>query len=119
MVRRAFFTRPMLAMVAAVFLPALPALAQNFQEPTGANYVPSKSAGEVEGQILSMDYQKSLLSVQSKSRGKLDILVLPSTNIVDKDNGYASIADLKKGTRVKILLSQRANTLNAQIIQLQ
>jgi hypothetical protein len=119
MVRSAFVTRSLLAAAAALFLPAAPAMAQNFQEPTGATYVPSKSAGEVEGQIVSMDYQRSLLSLQTKSRGKLDILVLPSTNIVDKDNGYASIADLKKGARVKILLSQRASTLNAQIIQLQ
>jgi hypothetical protein len=115
----ASFIRAMLVALTAFVLAGGPACAQNFQEPTGSNtYVRSTNAGEVDGQILSMDYTRSLMTVQTKARGKIDVLVLPSTTIVDKGNGYASEADLKRGAHVKLFLSKRANTYNAQIIQL-
>jgi hypothetical protein len=119
MIRSVAITRLVLGSLFAVLLLAGTASAQSFASGPDAKYVPSTNAGEVDGEILAVDYQRSLLSVQTKSRGKIDVVVLPSTNIVDKANGYASIADLKRGARVKLYLSKRGDTLNAQIIKIQ
>jgi hypothetical protein len=115
----ALFTRTVLGVFLAIFLHSGIAAAQGYTGGPDTKFVPSTNAGEADVEIVSVDYQRSVLTVQSKSRGKFEVVVLPSTNIVDKSNGYASIADLKRGSRVKLYLSKRGDTLNAQIIKIQ
>lgn len=113
------FTRIVLGSLVGVLLLAGAVSAQGFTSGPDAKYVPSTNAGETDGEILAVDYQRSVITVATKTRGKIDVVVLPSTNIVDKSNGFASIADLKRGGRVKLYLSKRGDTFNAQIIKIQ
>jgi molecular chaperone DnaK (HSP70) len=78
--------------------------------------VRAKNAGTIEGQVVAVDYRTGTIAVQAGSR-RLEIVVLPSTNIVGSDK-FHTIADIQKGSRVSVLLSQRAGTYSAQIIRL-
>jgi hypothetical protein len=100
-----------------------PGPAATVSAPTTGGLVPEtglrpRDAGVVDGQIVSVDYQKGMLSVQTASRGRIDVLVLPSTSIQGKGNEYHSISDLTKGQRVSIFASQIAGRYTAQIIRL-
>jgi hypothetical protein len=78
---------------------------------------PAKSAGTIEGQVTAIDYRSNTMSVAAGSR-KVDITILPSTNIQGPHNGFRTIADIQKGSHVRVLLSQRAGLYTAQIITL-
>lgn len=77
----------------------------------------AKNAGTIEGSVLAIDYRAGTMSVQSGAR-KVDIVVLPSTNIQGPGNAFHTIADIQKGGRVRVLMSQRGNTFTAQLIHL-
>jgi hypothetical protein len=78
--------------------------------------VRAKNAGTVEGDVVAVDYRTGTISVQSGSR-RIEIVVLPSTNIVGSDK-FHTIADIQKGSHVVVILSQRGGTYSAQIIRL-
>ncbi len=78
---------------------------------------PGKSGGTIDGVVTAIDYRSSTMSVAAGSR-KVDVLILPSTNIEGPNNGFRTIADIAKGSRVRVLLSQRAGLYTAQIITL-
>jgi hypothetical protein len=76
----------------------------------------AKNAGTIEGEVVAVDYRAGTIVVQSGGR-RVDVVVLPSTNIQGHDN-FHTIADIAKGSRVTVILSERAGTFIAQIIRL-
>jgi hypothetical protein len=78
--------------------------------------VRAKNAGTIEGEVTAVDYRAGTIAVQSGGR-RVEVVVLPSTNIVGHDN-FHTIADIQKGSRVQVILSERAGTFIAQIIKL-
>ncbi len=76
-----------------------------------------KSAGTIDGQVATIDYRSSTMTVSVGSR-KVDVTILPSTNVQGPNNAFRTIADIQKGSRVRVLLSERAGTFTAQIITL-
>ena len=78
---------------------------------------PGKSGGTIDGFVTAIDYRSSTMSVSAGAR-KVDVSILPSTNIQGPNNGFRTIADIAKGTHVRVLLSQRAGLFTAQIITL-
>jgi hypothetical protein len=78
---------------------------------------PGKSGGTIAGVVTAIDYRSNTMSVDAGSR-KVDVMILPSTNIQGPKNGFHTIADIQKGSRVRVLLSQRAGLYTAQIITL-
>jgi hypothetical protein len=99
-----------------------PASAQLASPPARANgdaeqpLVRAKNAGTIEGEVVAVDYRAGTIVVQSGGR-RVDVVVLPSTNIQGHDN-FHTIADIAKGSRVSVILSERAGTFIAQIIRL-
>ncbi|MBV9648059.1 MAG: hypothetical protein JO043_11390 [Candidatus Eremiobacteraeota bacterium] len=83
-----------------------------------ANQDHAKNAGIVEGQVLSVDYQRGTIALLTPDRGKVDVMVLPSTNIQGRGDGFHTIADIARGSRLRVFLSQRAGHFFAQIIHL-
>ena len=78
---------------------------------------PAKSAGTIDGLVTAIDYRAGVMAVSAGAR-KVDVTILPSTNIQGANNSFRTIADIQKGSRVRVLLSQRAGTFTAQIITL-
>jgi len=76
------------------------------------------NAGIVEGQVVSVDYQKGMIDLQTPRRGRVDVMVLPSTNIQGHGDSFHTIADISRGSRLRIFLSEQAGRLIAQIIHL-
>jgi len=81
--------------------------------------VPAKDAGSIEGRIENIDYHTGLMTVDvlRGARRTYDVLVVPGTNIQGAKD-FHTIADLKKGARVQVLMSQHGSTYTAQIIRL-
>ena len=77
-----------------------------------------QNAGVVEGQVVSVDYQRGMIGLQTPRRGRVHVLVLPSTNIQGKGDSFHTIADIGRGSRLRVFLSRRAGQLIAQIIHL-
>jgi hypothetical protein len=83
---------------------------------TDESTVRAKNAGTIEGTVVAVDYREGTIAVQSGTR-RIDVVVLPSTNIQGHDN-FHTIADIQKGSHVVVILSERAGTFIAQIIRL-
>ncbi len=77
----------------------------------------SKNAGTIDGHVAAVSYSASTVTVATGGRRVL-VHVLPSTNIQGPSNAFHTIADIKKGAHVRILLSQTGSTYNAQLITL-
>lgn len=84
---------------------------------TVSTSVSGKSAGTIDGAVTAIDYRSNTMSVVAGSR-KVDVTILPSTNIQGPNNGFRTIADIQRGSHVRVLLSQRAGLYTAQIITL-
>lgn len=80
-------------------------------------HVRAKDAGSVDGEVVSVDYRTNHFTVKSGT-GTYDVVVLPSTDFRAKTNTFHGVTDIKKGAHVNVMLSQRAQTLTAQIIYL-
>jgi hypothetical protein len=76
-----------------------------------------RNAGVVEGVVAAVDYRGGTISVQLPSR-RIDVVVLPSTNIQGSTNSFHTIADIVKGQRIQVFMSQRGNSFIAEIIHL-
>ncbi len=78
---------------------------------------PGRDAGSVNGKVSEIDYRGSHMTVLSGKRCYA-ILIQPSTSIVGKGKDFYEIADIKRGARVEVLLSEKAGAYIAQIIHL-
>ncbi len=92
-------------------------LADDDDDATPSPDVHARNAGVIEGQVVAVDYRTDVIAVQTASRRYM-IVVLPSTNIQGHSNTFHTIADIAKGERVQIYMSQRGNSFVAQIIHL-
>ncbi len=79
---------------------------------------PGRNAGSVDGRVSEIDYRGSRMTVIAAGKRCYDILVQPSTSIVGKGKDFYEIADIKRGARVEVLLSEKAGAYIAQIIHL-
>ena len=77
-----------------------------------------RDAGVVDGHVVSVDYQSGMIGLQTNRRRHMNVLVLPSTNIQGKGDGFHTIADISRGSRLRVFLSRKAGQLIAQIIRL-
>jgi hypothetical protein len=87
-------------------------------KPVAAGEEHAHNAGVVEGEVVSVDYQKGLIGLQTPKRGHVDVVVLPSTNIQGRGDSFHTIADISRGSRLRVFLSERAGRFIAQIIHL-
>jgi len=78
----------------------------------------ARARGVVSGLIVGVDYAYGTLRLQT-AHGVLDITILPGTSIVRRKDEYGTIADLARGTRVEVYVSQIAGgRLFAQLIRI-
>jgi hypothetical protein len=77
-----------------------------------------RNAGAIDGQVVSIDYRTGTMTVHTQHRGLMDVVVLPSTSIQASENGFHTIADIVRGERVHVFLSQRGDHFFAEIINL-
>jgi len=80
-------------------------------------HVQAKDAGSIDGEVVSVDYRTNRMTVRSAGQ-TYDVTVLPSTDFRGRTNTFRGITDIKRGARVNVMLSQREQTLTAQIIYL-
>ena len=78
----------------------------------------SRDRGVLEGDIAGVDYARGILHLQTARRGRVDVLVLPSTNIMRRGDQYGTIADLAQGAHISVYVSEVAGRLTAQIIRI-
>jgi hypothetical protein len=74
------------------------------------------SHGMVSGRILAVDYGDAAIVVATP-RGPVPVAVTPSTSIF-RGGGYASLADLSRGARVDIDVTDVGGRLIAQVIRI-
>lgn len=82
-----------------------------------AGEAPGHDAGGVDGKVSEIDYRGSHMTVLAGKRCYA-ILIQPSTSIIGKGKDFYEIADIKRGARVEVLLSEKAGAYIAQIIHL-
>jgi hypothetical protein len=104
--------------VSSLFFFPLGAFAVPAETPApGATATPAaehaRDGGIISGRISSVDFQRSTILVN-----KIEITVMPSTQIQGNDPGYHAITDLKPGMSVDVYTSQVAGKYIAQIITL-
>lgn len=78
----------------------------------------SRNAGTLEGVVTAVDYRKGIITLQSPGRGKLDVLVLPSTTFEGRGPDFQAFSDVVRGAKVEILASRRADFFIAQVVRL-
>jgi hypothetical protein len=98
--------------------PALRAAVGSESLKPGASALQSRNGGVIDGQVVAVDHRAGTLSIQTPNRGRIDVIVLPSTNIQDAKNKFHTIADIDRGDRVEVFVSQRGPLFIAQIIHL-
>ncbi|MGP6157271.1 MAG: hypothetical protein ACLPYS_07150 [Vulcanimicrobiaceae bacterium] len=84
----------------------------------GTSALQARNGGVLDGQVVAIDRRAGTLSIQTQNRGRVDVIVLPSTNIQDSKNKFHTIADIDRGDRVDVFVSQRGSLFIAQIIHL-
>ncbi|HTX03827.1 MAG TPA: hypothetical protein VMD07_09125 [Candidatus Acidoferrales bacterium] len=70
------------------------------------------------GKIVGIDYLREKMLLAQPRKRTVNVYILPSTTIQSKNDGYHSIADLKKGAHVEIYTSVRGTRTDAEIIKL-
>jgi hypothetical protein len=85
---------------------------------SGTSALQARNGGVIEGEVVAVDHRAGTLSIQTANRGRIDVIVLPSTNIQDSKNKFHTIADIDRGERVDVFVSQRGPLFIAQIIHL-
>lgn len=104
---------------ASVFPPAVPAaytIAMDDQQNDEQNG--ARDRGVLQGEIVGIDYPRGILHLQTR-RGRIDVLIQPSTNIMRRGDQYGTIADLAQGAHISINVSEVGGRLVAQIIRIQ
>jgi len=77
----------------------------------------AQDRGVISGEVVGVDYSSGALVLQSGGR-RFDVIVTPSTNIFQGRRGYATLADLARGRRVDVWVSESGGRLFAQIIRI-
>jgi hypothetical protein len=77
----------------------------------------AQDRGIISGEIVGVNYTNGTMLLQSGSR-RVEITVLPSTNIFAGRSGFATLADLARGRRVDVWTSQSGGRLFAQMIRI-
>ena len=85
---------------------------------SGVSALHSRNGGVLDGEVVAVDHRAGTLSVQTQNRGRIDVIVLPSTNIQDSKNRFHTIADITRGDRIEVFVSQNGPLFIAQIIHL-
>jgi hypothetical protein len=84
----------------------------------GENTARSRNAGTIEGVVTAVDYRKGIITLQSPGRGRVDVLVLPSTTFEGRGSDFQAFSDVVRGAKIEILASRRADFLIAQVVRL-
>ena len=79
----------------------------------------ARDRGVLQGEILGVDFARGIMHLQVPRRGRVDVEILPSTNIVRRGNQYGTIADLAQGAHISVNVSEVGGRLIAQIIRIQ
>ena len=108
----------MIRLVLAAVLFALPiaALAAPSPGPSASPAERVRDGGTIAGRLVAVDYQAGIITVDAGPRGRIVVLVRPSTSIQAKDSAYHSFSDLKAGQRLEIFSSVADGKYVAQII---
>ena len=77
----------------------------------------ARDGGVIEGRVTNVDYSRGVISVDGPG-GKVDVSTMPTTSVTSDDPGYHALADVSKGSRVRISISRTAGKIVAQIIRL-
>ncbi|GAC1501947.1 MAG: hypothetical protein NVS1B14_06550 [Vulcanimicrobiaceae bacterium] len=78
----------------------------------------SHDRGVLQGAVVGVDYARGILRLQTSKRGRVDVHVLPGTNIVRHGDQYATMADLAQGAHISVFVSEVAGHLTAQLIRI-
>lgn len=110
----------MLRMLVALALAAGPLTAAAATPgPAGASPPPvRRDGGVIAGRLSAVDYQHDTIRVDSPTRGRVELDVMPSTSIQTRDSGYHTITDLRVGERVEVYSSVSGQRYVAQIIRI-
>ncbi len=81
-----------------------------------APVVHEQDAGTVEGRVVAIDHAQGTMTIAT-AHGRYEVLILPSTSIRN-DEGFDTIADIRRGERVEVFMSKRDSVYVAQIIRL-
>jgi hypothetical protein len=111
------------AVAANTSAPASPGAVSPFRSLIGADErgeqsPRSRNAGTIEGVVTAVDYRKGIITLQSPGRGKLDILVLPSTTFEGRGSDFHAFSDVERGAKIEVLASRRADFFIAQVVRL-
>ncbi len=77
----------------------------------------AKDRGEIKGEVAEIDYGRGTITLQTQ-RGKIKLMVSPSTSILGRENDYGTIADIARGSRISAFISEVDGHLVAQIIHI-
>lgn len=105
----AVFLLPVAATAAPPPAPSPTAVAEDTETHNG---------GVIFGRVTNVNYQSGIVTVDSKSRGRVDVSTMPTTSVQSEDPGYHTLTDVSKGSKVQIFISRTAGKLVAQIIRL-
>lgn len=83
-----------------------------------ASATPAAAGGVIEGRVANVDYQRGIVTVNSRTQGRVDVTTMPSTSVQSDDPGYHTLSDVSKGSKVQIFISKTAGKIVAQIIRL-
>lgn len=76
------------------------------------------NGGVIVGRVANVNYTSGIVTVDSKSRGRVDVSTMPTTSVQSEDPGYHTLTDVSRGSKVQIFISRTAGKLVAQIIRL-
>ncbi|HEX3550730.1 MAG TPA: hypothetical protein VHT53_10160 [Candidatus Elarobacter sp.] len=76
------------------------------------------NGGVIFGKVTNVNYQSGVVTVDSKSQGRVDVSTMPTTSVQSDDPGYHTLTDVSRGSKVQIFISRTAGKLVAQIIRL-
>jgi hypothetical protein len=78
----------------------------------------ARSGGVLFGKVTNVNYQSGIVTLDSTTRGKVDVSTMPTTSVQSDDPGYHTLTDVSRGSKVQIFISRTAGKLVAQIIRL-
>ena len=78
----------------------------------------ARNGGTLQGRIFGVDFQRNVIGVDAGGRGRIEVIVMPSTSIQAHDSAYHAFTDLKPGQHVEIMSSVVDGKYVAQIIKI-
>ena len=74
--------------------------------------------GVISGDVVSIDYARGIVEIQTPKRGRLSVQMLPSTGVLRRGDQYGSIGDLSRGVHVSVNVSEVDGRLVAEMIRI-